>query len=133
MSAEYMERLALLDKTYSAQGINMLLVNSNANESDTEVEQQRRAAALPFSIYRDPNGQVAQALNARATPTAVVIDIGGLIRYSGRIDDARNPAKVKQQYLGPAIEAVLGGKPVAISRTRVLGCTIKPSLESQVF
>jgi hypothetical protein len=125
MSAEYGERIGALYQAFSRQRVQMLVVNSNMNESDADVEEQRKAAALPFPIYRDTGAQLAETLNARATPTAVVLDSAGAVRYIGRIDDSRNPAAVKREHLRLALEAILNDRFVEVPQTRVLGCTIK--------
>ena len=125
MSVEYSERLSTLAIEYESKGVRFLLVNSNLNESDADVEKQRSAAGIPIPIYRDSGGQVAEMLGATATPTAVVLDRTAVIRYFGMIDNSRNPARVTKQPLRAALQSVLAGTPVEIPRTRVLGCTIK--------
>jgi hypothetical protein len=125
MSVDYSERLSKLGADYAAKGVRFLLVNSNVNESDEEVEKQRSAAGVTLPVYRDPAGQIAAMLGAVATPTAVVIDRNGQIRYFGMIDNSRNPARVTKQVLRMALDSVIAGAPVEVSRTRVIGCTIK--------
>jgi AhpC/TSA family protein len=127
ISAAYGERFAKLHKGYSDREVRLILVNSNQNESDTEVDEQRKASLLPFQVYRDPNGQLAELLQAYATPTAVVLDQSGTVRYFGSFDDARDPTRVTKQYVKLAIDAVLAGKAVELPRTKVLGCFIKGS------
>jgi hypothetical protein len=125
MSMDYGYRLKKLNEDFSGQDVRIILVNSNQNESDTQVEEQISSLRIP--VYRDPNGRLAELLAANSTPTAVVLDQSGTIRYSGAIDDARNPTRVTKQYLRIAIEAILAGKAVVPARTRVLGCSIKRS------
>jgi hypothetical protein len=125
MAADYGQRLVKLRDDYSRQGVRMLLIDSNDNESDAEVEEWRTALGLPFLVYRDPHTQVAEALQVYSTPTAVVLDQTGAIRYWGSIDDARNPSRVDKPYLRLALDALLAGKAVERPRTRVLGCSIK--------
>jgi alkyl hydroperoxide reductase subunit AhpC len=127
MSAAYGARFAKLHKGYSDREVRLILVNSNQNESDAEVDEQRKASSLPFPVYRDPNGQLAELLQAYATPTAVVLDRSGTVRYFGSFDDARDPTRVTKQYVKLAIDAVLAGKAVELPRTRVMGCFIKGS------
>jgi hypothetical protein len=124
MSAEYSDRLAELARQYSSKGVRFLLVNSNVNETNAEVEEQRTAAKLPMPIYRD-QGSLANTLGAIATPTAVVIDQTGAQRYLGMIDNSRNPARVTKQLLRLALNDVLAGRTVEIARTKVMSCTIK--------
>ena len=58
-------------------------------------------------------------------PNIDVIDKANTLLYHGAIDDARNPARVTTKGLRLALDAVLAGKPVAITETRAFGCTIK--------
>ncbi len=125
ISMDYGERLTKLNADFSSRDVLMMLVNSNQNESDAQVEERRKVARLPMPVYRDPNNGLAEELAAYGTPSAVVLDQRGTIRYSGAIDDARNPTRVTKQYLREAIEAVLAGKAVAQAQTRTLGCSIK--------
>jgi hypothetical protein len=125
MSMDYGDRLKKLNEDFSSQDVRMILVNSNQNEPDTQVEEQISSLRIP--VYRDPHGQLAELLAAYSTPTAVVLDQSGTVRYSGAIDDARNSARVTKQYLRMAIEAILEGKDVAPARTRAFGCSIKRS------
>jgi hypothetical protein len=124
MSMEYSERLNQLVGDYSPRHVRMLIVNGNVNESDTDVEKQRREAGIRVPIYRD-NGDVADLLGATATPTAVVIDRAGAIRYRGVIDNSRNPARVTKRLLRSALDSILAGSVVEIPRTKVMGCSIK--------
>jgi hypothetical protein len=128
ISTDYAPRLTKLNQGYRGRGVRMLLVNSNQNESDSQVEAQRNLSKLAMPVYRDPLGQLADRLGATATPSAVMLDHTGQIRYSGAIDDSRNAARVTKPYLQLAIEEVLGGKPVTLARTPARGCSIKSSI-----
>jgi alkyl hydroperoxide reductase subunit AhpC len=127
ISLAYGERLTKLQRDFSNQGVRLLLVNSNQNEPDSQVEEQRKLSNLTLLVNRDPRGQLAEMLGVFSTPTAVVVDQKGMIRYLGAIDDSRNPARVTKQYLRVAIEAILEGKTVPQTRTTALGCSIKRS------
>jgi hypothetical protein len=124
MSMEYAERLNQLVADYSSKPVQILVINSNVNETDVEVERQRREARISAPIYRD-DGTVAKLLGATATPTAVVIDKVGEIRYFGLIDNSRIPARATKHLLQSALESVLAGNGVEIQRTKVMGCSIK--------
>jgi hypothetical protein len=74
---------------------------------------------------KDANNVMADRLGAEYTPEAFVMDREGVVRYHGRIDDAQNPARVRQTSLRLAIEAVLAGREVPAPETKAFGCTIK--------
>ncbi|MFN7934392.1 MAG: redoxin domain-containing protein [Bryobacteraceae bacterium] len=125
ISNEYVDRMIQLWRDYSPQGVQFLFVNSNANEPAGEVRDHAAAAGFPFPVYRDIHHGLANRLQASITPEAFLLDQGGKLRYQGAFDDARNPARVKVQFLKDAIAAVLAGKPVARPSAKATGCTIK--------
>lgn len=125
ISNEYVDRMIQLWRDYSPRGVQFLFVNSNANESAVEVRDHAAAAGFPFPVYRDVQHGLANRLGASITPETFVIDPGGKVRYQGAFDDARNPARVKVEFLKDAIAAVLAGKPVSKPRAKATGCIIK--------
>ncbi|MBY0373791.1 MAG: redoxin domain-containing protein [Bryobacteraceae bacterium] len=125
MSVDYSERITDLHRRYAERGVRLILVNANAHESDTMVEQQRQAAAIPLAVWRDRGARVAVRLQVFATPTAVLLDRQGAVRYWGAIDDSRSPTRVRRRYLEDALQALLTGESPALSRTKVMGCAIK--------
>lgn len=126
ISNEYHARLGGLWREFGAKpGVDFLVVYPNKTES---LEQVRRHAAemrLPFPVYRDEGNVLADRLEAGVTPMAVVAGPDGAVLYSGPIDDAVNPARVKTAYLRNAIRAALAGKRPAAAREPAYGCTIK--------
>jgi peroxiredoxin len=102
-----------------------IVVDSNSNESLTEVRDYASALEFDFPVYKDENNLVADRFGAQVTTDTFVIDASGVIRYHGYLEDSPNSTRVKHQGLRLAIEAVLAGKPVAIPETKALGCTIR--------
>jgi hypothetical protein len=125
MSIDYSTRITTLGKDYSSDRTRLIVVNSNYNETDKQISEQRKRSGLSVPIVRDPLGGLATLLQVYSTPTAVVLDQSGVVRYWGAIDDARNPERVTRSHLRLAVQAILAGKTVERSRTRVMGCTIK--------
>ena len=125
MSRDYEDRLAELWREFEGRGVTWLAIAPNVNESDERVMKMAGDAPLPFPIYRDPRLSAVDALGAKMTPVAMVVDPKGVVRYRGAIDDARNVARVKRRWVREALEAVLAGRAVAQSEGRGLGCAIK--------
>jgi hypothetical protein len=72
---------------------------------------------------------VAKA-NARVTPTYMLFDQGGRLRYQGAIDNyafgfAKHRKRVSAHYLADALVAVLAGQEVKIASTKAFGCIIE--------
>ena len=125
VSNSYNLRLKELYKNYAPKGVKFQFLNANQNESQVEMEDHARSVGFPFPVSKDANNVMADRLGADYTPESFVIDRGGVVRYHGRIDDAQNPARVRQNSLRQAIDAVLAGREVATPGTKAFGCTIK--------
>jgi len=85
--------------------------------------------ASPTAVLLDPKGDLGRLYGASTTPHMFVIDRNGTLAYMGAIDDQPNTnrATVKgaRNYVREALEALAGGRPVAMASTRPYGCTVK--------
>jgi peroxiredoxin len=124
----YLPTLARLQRTFAAQGVQILAINSNDQDSAAEVAAHARERKLPFPMLKDPDHQAADALGARRTPEAFLLDPRRVIRYHGRIDDqygyTYRRAGPAHTELRDAIEDLLAGRPVAIPFREFQGCVI---------
>jgi thiol-disulfide isomerase/thioredoxin len=82
---------------------------------------------LPAAI--DRSRAVATAVRATITPTAVVVDRQGAVRYRGRVDNlyaalGKTRQQITSRDLRDALDAVLAGRPVAHPETEAIGCFI---------
>jgi hypothetical protein len=125
VSNSYNLRMRELYRDYAPKGVKFEFLNANQNESQADMEDHARRAGFPFPVMKDANNVMADRLGAEYTPESFVMDRDGVVRYHGRIDDAQNPARVRQSSLRLAIDAVLAGVPVPAPETKAFGCTIK--------
>jgi alkyl hydroperoxide reductase subunit AhpC len=125
VSNSYNLRMKELYLDYASKGVKFEFLNANQNESQMDVEDHARSVGFPFPVAKDANNAMADRLGAEYTPESFVIDREGVIRYHGRIDDAQNPARVRQSSLRLAIDAVLAGGKVPAPETKAFGCVIK--------
>ncbi len=121
ISNDYHDRFEKLHEEFGGRGVRFLFVYSNYNESDAEVRRHAAESRFGFPVYRDHGQRLAGELEAMVTPTAVVLDRAGVIRYRGAVDDALNPARVKSAYLARAIEAVMDGRDPSPGETKAEG------------
>ncbi len=136
----YAPRLAELAKLYDAKGVQFLAINSNRIDSAKDVAEHAKKYELPFPVLKDSANKIADLFEARRTPEVFVLDEKRVIRYRGRIDDQFGyefrRTKPTKQELVDALDAVLGGKPVAVAETEVAGCLItratKPKADAKV-
>jgi len=102
----------------------LISIASNANESQELVIKTATERRLPIILF-DSNAKVADAYGAVTTPHFFVIDAEGFLMYQGAFDDVtfqqRTPT---QNYLAPAVQALLAGEKPDPSKTPPYGCTI---------
>ena len=126
ISQAYQQRVNRLYRDFSSRtGLKFTILNANANEPVSEIQQSIRDGGLAFPVYKDFNNRAADAFDAQTTPEAFVLDSKGVVRYHGAIDDATNEARVKNHALRNAIEALLAGKAPATSELKAFGCVLK--------
>ena len=123
-TARYLERLQAINKTFAAQSVRMVGVNSNANEQAVDVKLFAKSQGLTFPLLKDADDKVAFALRPRSTPEVFVLDSNRVVRYHGAIDDSLYGDKITHFYLRDALTALTSGKPLTKSDVPVLGCGI---------
>lgn len=124
----YAPRLIELAAKYQPQGVAILGINANQQDSITEVAAHAQKFKIPFHVLKDPGNKVADQFGAIRTPELFVLDKDRIVRYCGRVDDQygigyqRNEPSRKD--LEVAIEELLASKPVSVASTENLGCLI---------
>lgn len=126
-SAAYDERMAALDAKYRSRGVIILAVDSNKNEPAEEVRLNRVNRNLPFPVLMDQDGTLAESLGATHTPSVVILDGKGIIRYRGAIDNNKRAGERDRiAYTDDALDAVLSDRPVPQAETKLSGgCSIR--------
>lgn len=124
----YVPRLAELARAYDRRGVTFLAIDSNSHETSEEIGQHARDYAIPFPVLLDPENRIADLYLAERTCETLVLDGHLRLCYRGAIDDQYALGSRRDQplrnYLVEAIEAVLGGRDVAVATTQVVGCPI---------
>jgi peroxiredoxin len=136
----YESRIKKLAADYRGRGVALVAIEPNdphavrldemgyTDVSDSFAEMKIRAAYRHFNfpyLYDGETQKVAHAYGPTATPHVFVFDSERLLRYEGRVDDNPREQYVKHHDARDAIEAVLAGKPVAVTKTPSFGCSIK--------
>lgn len=134
--------LAQMARDFQARGAGVVAVSSNdvANYPDDSPEKMRAEAlraGYTFPYLYDESQSVARAYRAACTPDFFLFDGAQQLVYRGQMDDARrgNGLPVTGASLRAAVDAVLAGRPVAVSQVPSLGCNIKwkPGHEPEYF
>ncbi len=118
-------------KTYTAKHIGFYLVYVSTDAPAKEIEKHYKAFGYSCPALRDRKNLLARRVKATVTPECVVLSPKGGTLYQGRIDDRYIDFGVKRYApkthdLHDALESVISGKKVAVSKTRAVGCFISP-------
>jgi len=123
------DRMIALQDAYGLLGVQIVAINSNnsyLSPADTYPEMVKRAREKRFNFpyLKDDDGSVSRAYGAISTPHAFLFDRERRLRYKGRIDDSRDPARVTVHDLRNAIDDLLTGRPPRVAETKPFGCAI---------
>ena len=121
-----------LQADWTGKGVLWYSVRSgdlNAHEKEGFRAMAKQNGSKATAVLLDPDGKVATAYNARATPHVFIINAKGILAYSGALDDqpTPDPASLEgaRNYVAEALGAVLAGKPVEVAATRPYGCGVQ--------
>lgn len=127
----YQRLLNPLAEQYADKDVVFLGINSNSDESVDDIAAYVKKKGFTYPILKDPGNKVADQYGGKTTPHFFVIDKDGVLRYQGGYEKApRSPQTTGQsdeQYLVPALDAILAGSEPPHTTTVPKGCTIKRS------
>lgn len=128
LAKQYAPRLKKLAAEYSPRGVAFLAIDSNSQDTMTEVGAYARIHEIDFPVLKDPGNTVADQFDAQRTPEVFVLDRERTVRYRGRIDDqflvGRQRAEPTRRDLAAALDELLDGKEVSVPATDAVGCHI---------
>jgi peroxiredoxin len=140
VSQLYEGRIEKLYKEYRSKGVAFVAINPNnpksirlneqgytdVNDSLAEMKIRTafRGSEWPY-LYDGETQSVSSKFGVVATPHIFLFDQNRRLQYQGRIDDNQREDLVKSQDARNAIEAMLAGRPVALTTTNAFGCTTK--------
>ena len=128
----YGPKLQRLSDSLDGRGVAFLGVNSNRQDSLTDISVFARRHGVTFPILKDGGRKLADMVKAERTPEVVVLDQNRRIVYRGRIDNqygvnsrgsyARE--KSTENWLVKGIEAALEGTTPETMHVPAQGCLI---------
>jgi peroxiredoxin len=127
VAVSYEDRLMALQKDYAEKGVQLVAINVNNLEVDKLPAMKKRAEEQGFNFpyLYDPSQQVGRDYGAVVTPHIFLLDGERKLAYVGPVDDSQDEAKVTEQYLRDAIDAVLAGNSPEKSEVKPFGCGIR--------
>jgi peroxiredoxin len=123
-----------LEKDMAAKGVVWLIVNSvNPNNPSHRTPEQARQEIADKKIVAtawidDSSGALGHLYDMKTTPDMYVIDKNGVLVYHGAIDNKPDPQhdpRTARNYVREAVNDLMAGKPVEVSRTKPYGCSVK--------
>lgn len=127
-SKAYNERIIDLNEKYAVKGFPVITINSNDGSGDSYEDMVRIAnkKKYKFPYLYDVTQAIAKTYGATNTPHVFVLNQDLKVSYIGAIDDnARNAASATKKYVENAVDALLTGKSVPVTKTKAVGCGIK--------
>jgi hypothetical protein len=129
ISNRYAPEIERLAQRYAREGMAFWLVYPESSTTIEQIEQHRNEYHLSLQALRDPRHALVKMAGVKVTPEAAVFLPNGHELYRGRIDDRyvdfgkERPAPTTHD-LDEVLKSVTGGKPIANSETRAIGCYI---------
>ncbi len=115
--------LERLRETAGDRAIVSLVAVGGSAEDVTRVLGERKLT-LPTAL--DAGGEAARALGVRVTPTVVLLNAAGVLRYRGPLDDDRRArGRDARDVAGSALAAVLDGRSVDTADVRAFGSALR--------
>jgi hypothetical protein len=124
----YVERISALRAAWPVERVAIVGVASNADDNAATVQAALAETGFPVQVVLDPGGTLARELEVVSTPTTVLLDQTGEVRFHGWLDNERPLGDSRREaYLDAALEALLGLRADAPDTSRVYGCPVTRS------
>jgi hypothetical protein len=127
---DYTLTLNQLYNLYRNKGIQLVGVFSDMTYDRETLLQFQRKYQIQFMLAKDKGGSLLALLRPTVTPEAILVGNKGEILYQGRIDNwayriGSRRTIITENNLKDAIEAILHHRPIAIKKTKAIGCYIE--------
>ncbi|HXX99713.1 MAG TPA: redoxin domain-containing protein, partial [Candidatus Limnocylindrales bacterium] len=136
----YESRIKQIAADYRDRGVVVVAIEPNSPKAvrldemgytdvgDSFEEMKIRAAYRKFNfpyLYDGETQSVTQAYGPAATPHVFIFDAARKLRYQGRVDNNPREPLVTRGDARIAIDALLAGKEVELTKTPSVGCSTK--------
>lgn len=133
-SVAYEDRILALDKKYKEKGVPVIAINPNnpavkPGDSFDKMKIRAKEKGFTFPYVLDEGQNIYPQYGASKTPHVYLLEKtqkGNVVKYIGAIDDNYQDAgKVEDKYVENAVDAMLAGEEIEVTKTRAIGCSIK--------
>jgi len=131
---KYEDRIIELDKKYKSQGYPVIAINPNdptvqPEDSYQKMIERAKEKGFTFPYLMDEGQKIYPQYGATKTPHVFLLQKEGgknIVKYIGAIDNNyENPNDVSEYYVQDAVNALLKGEPIKMTKTVAIGCTVK--------
>ncbi|MCC9599216.1 redoxin domain-containing protein [Stieleria sp. JC731] len=124
----YSVRLQSMQQELQSKQVRIVGVMSNRHDSLLDITAFANRQNIRFPLLKDAGARLADELGATRTPEVFVFDQARKLRYRGRVDDQYGIGYVRdtprRKDLQAALDELLSGKDVSLSKTEAVGCII---------
>jgi len=122
-----------LQKQLGEKGVVWLMVNSvnpknSSHRTPAQAQQEWTALKIAAAAWiDDSSGAIGHLYDMKTTPHVFVVNKDGTLVYDGAMDDHPDPVhdpRTARNYVREAVDALLAGKPVAVTETKPYGCAV---------
>lgn len=125
----YEGRTGELLKEFGPKGVKFYAVWSSAADSAQSIRKYAESKNYVMPVLDDDKGAMAKHFGVTVTPTYVVVDKDGKLRYRGAYDDLQTSAagftseadKAKDKFVHSALTCVMEGKDVPVAEKKGIG------------
>jgi hypothetical protein len=129
------KNMQALQKTAVDKGAVWISVISSApgkqghsDAKQAEADRKKVGSNASF-IVLDEKGAIGKLYGAETTPHMYVVNAKGELVYQGAIDDKASTEiadiKTAKNYVLPALDSAITGKPAPMAQTKAYGCSVK--------
>ncbi|WP_343611317.1 thioredoxin family protein [Chryseobacterium oranimense] len=131
---KYEDRIVELDKTFKDQGYPVIAINPNdpavqPEDGYSQMIERAKEKGFTFPYLVDEGQKVYPLYGATKTPHVFVLQKENgknIVKYIGAIDNNyENPKDVSEYYVKDAVNALIKGDAISMTKTVAIGCTIK--------
>jgi peroxiredoxin len=114
-----------------SKNIGVIVLNSNeaqrnGDDSPTAMKSYAKDQNYQWPYVMDDQSQMADAFGAKVTPECYLFNADLKLVYHGAItDNPKTPNESGRYHLKAAVDELVNGKEVSMTKSKAMGCTIK--------
>ncbi|ASK31308.1 thioredoxin family protein [Chryseobacterium sp. T16E-39] len=131
---KYEDRIIELDRKYKDQGYPVIAINPNdpnvqPEDGYSQMIERAKEKGFTFPYLIDEGQKIYPQYGATKTPHVFILQKENgknIVKYIGAIDNNYdNPNDVSEYYAQDAVNALINGQPIKMTKTVAIGCTVK--------